>query len=134
VTKTATIDGSCRCGAVQWHFKGMPESATVCNCTACHRYGALWAYDFEGSGIHVSGPTQTYTQGRWVVFHFCAVCGCVAYWRGLKNSENGQRPMGVNLRLADLESVAQIPIIRHEGLNTTDDLPPDGRCVTDYWF
>lgn len=134
MTKTEVIHGSCRCGTVQWHFKGMPESATVCNCTACHRYGALWAYDFEGDGIHVSGPTKTYTQGRWVVFHFCSVCGCVAYWRGLKNSNNGQRPMGVNLRLADVESVAQIPVVRHDGLDTTDDLPQDGRCVIDYWF
>jgi hypothetical protein len=42
--------------------------------------------------------------------------------------------MGVNLRLADLESVARIQIVRHDGLSTTDDLPPDGRCVADYWF
>ncbi|WP_238481020.1 GFA family protein [Dyella telluris] len=134
MTKAETIRGSCRCGAVQWHLKRMPESATVCNCTACHRYGALWAYDFEGDGIQVLGPTRTYTQGRWVEFHFCSVCGCVAYWRGLKDSENGRRPMGVNLRMADLDSVAQIPIVRHNGLTATEDLPQDGRCVTDYWF
>lgn len=134
MTQMEMIHGSCRCGTVQWHHKGMPASATVCNCGSCHRYGALWAYGYEGDGIHVSGPTRTYTQGRWVVFHFCPDCGCVAYWRVLKDDENGQRPMGVNLRLANLESVAQIPIIRHDGLNTTDDLPRDGRCVTDYWF
>ena len=46
----------------------MPESATACNCTACRRFGALWAYEFEGEGIDVSGPTQTYTRGKWVVF------------------------------------------------------------------
>jgi hypothetical protein len=39
-----------------------------------------------------------------------------------------------SLRLADLASVAQIPMVRHDGLNTTDDLPLDDRCVTDYWF
>ncbi|WP_343227560.1 GFA family protein [Rhodanobacter sp. 7MK24] len=134
MAKTEMIHGSCRCGIVRWRFKGVPESATACNCTACHRYGALWAYAYEEEGIDVSGPTQTYTQGRWVVFHFCAVCGCVAYWRGLKDDNNRLRPMGVNLRLADLESVAQIPIVRHDGLATTDDLPRDGRCVADYWF
>jgi len=112
----------------------MPESATACNCTACRRYGALWAYDFEVAGINVSGPTQTYTRGKWVVFHFCPACGCVAYWRGLHTSESGQRPMGVNLRLTDPQNVAQIPINRHDGLNTAQDLPRDGRCVADYWF
>jgi len=42
--------------------------------------------------------------------------------------------MGVNLRLAEPESVAQIPILRHEGLKGPWDLPRDGRCVADYWF
>ena len=128
------IQGSCHCGAVQWRFEGTPESATACNCTACRRYGALWAYEFEGTGIDVSGPTQTYTRGKWVVFHFCPACGCVAYWRGLQTSKDGRRPMGVNLRLTDPENVGEVPIIRHDGLKTADDLPRDGRCVADYWF
>src|SRR5262249_39749528 len=42
------IEGSCHCGAVRWTFEGVPESATACNCTACRRYGVLWAYDYEG--------------------------------------------------------------------------------------
>lgn len=41
------IKGSCLCGAVQWQFDGVPDGATACNCTACRRYGVLWAYDFE---------------------------------------------------------------------------------------
>jgi hypothetical protein len=44
------IQGSCHCGAVQWRLEALPESATACNCTACRRYRALWAYDFEGEG------------------------------------------------------------------------------------
>ena len=128
------IQGSCHCGAVQWRFDAIPESATACSCTACRRYGALWAYAFEGDGgIEVSGPTTTYTRGRWVVFHFCAACGCVAYWRALR-TENERWPMGVNLRMSDPETVARIPILRHDGLNAPRDLPRDGRCVADYWF
>jgi hypothetical protein len=42
--------------------------------------------------------------------------------------------MGVNLRLADPEDVAQVLIVRHDGLETAGDLPRDGRCVADYWF
>ena len=62
------IQGSCHCGAVQWRFEGMPDSATACNCTMCRRYGALWAYDFDGEGINVSGPTQTYIRARRSAF------------------------------------------------------------------
>jgi len=128
------IQGSCHCGAVQWRFEGIPESATACNCTACRRYGALWAYGFEGDVVAVSGPAQTYSRGKWVVFHFCPTCGCVAYWRALETSKSGQWPMGVNLRLTDPENVARIPINHHNGLKGDEDLPRDGRCVADYWF
>jgi len=127
------IQGSCHCGAVRWRLEAPPESATACNCTACRRYGALWAYDFEGEGANVSGPTQTYTRGKWVIFHFCSECGCVAYWRSLHTSKDGRREMGVNLRLSDPETVTQIPIKHFDGLNTGKNLPADGRCISDYW-
>ena len=69
-----------------------------------------------------------------VAFNFCPTCGCIAYWRELQVGENGRRRIAVNLRLAELESVASIPIDHFDGLNTFEDLPRDGRCVVDYWF
>ncbi len=76
------IEGSCLCGAVRWTFEGVPDGATACNCTACRRYGVLWAYDYEGEGITVSGPAQAYVRGKALSFNFCPTCGCVAFWRG----------------------------------------------------
>jgi hypothetical protein len=128
------IEGSCHCGAVQWRFEGLPEGATACNCTVCRRYGVLWAYDFEGEGITVAGPTQAYIRGKAISFHFCLACGCVAFWRSLKPHEDGRRRIAVNLRLAEPAAVAQIPIDHFDGLSTFEDLPRDGRCVADYWF
>jgi len=87
------IEGSCHCGVVRWHFDGMPESATTCNCTVCRRYGVLWIYDFEG-----------------------------------------ERRIAVNVRLAEPEAVAHLPIDHFDGLASFQDLPRDGRCVADYWF
>ena len=78
------IEGCCHCGTVRWSFAGTPELAAACNCTVCRRYGALWAYDYEDERIGVSGPTRVYVWGsRTIGFHFCADCGCVAYWRAL---------------------------------------------------
>ena len=128
------IEGSCACGALTWRFEGMPEGATACNCTACRRYGALWAYDHEGEGIHVSGPTTAYVRGDSLGFHFCPTCGCMAYWRGLQPNAQGQRRIAVNLRLADPQRVADVPIDHFDGLASWEDLPRDGRCVRDYWF
>ena len=128
------IEGACHCGGVRWQFSGIPESATACNCTVCRRYGALWAYDYEREGIHVSGRTRAYIRGESIEFYFCPRCGCVAYWRSLKPNKEGRCRIAVNLRLTNPEAVAQVPIDHFDGLVTFEDLPRDGRCVSDYWF
>ncbi len=128
------IHGSCRCGAVKWQFEGTPDGATACNCTTCRRYGTLWAYDYEGEGITTSGETRVYKPGDSLGFHFCPTCGCVAYWRGLEPDAEGRRRIAVNLRLAEPDTVAAIPIDHFDGLETWDDLPSDGKCVRDMWF
>lgn len=127
------IQGACHCGAVCWQFDGQPDGAKACNCTVCRRYGVLWAYDYENEAIRVSGQTRAYIRGKAIEFHFCPECACVAYWR-LQSAETGRRRIAVNLRLAEPEAVAQIPIDHFDGLKTFKDLPRDGRCVSDYWF
>jgi hypothetical protein len=128
------IEGSCHCGAVRWSFEGVPDGATACNCTVCRRYGVLWAYDHEDEGIRVAGPTHVYSPGRAIGFHFCGACGALAYWRALATGEDGRRRIAVNLRLAEPEAVASVPIDHFDGLVTFEELPRDGRCVADYWF
>jgi hypothetical protein len=101
----------------------------------CRRYGVLWAYDYEGEGIHTSGETAVYVWGdRHIGFHFCPGCGCVCYWRSIEAASDGRRRIAVNLRLAEPESVAAIPIRHFDGLVSFAELPQDGRCVRDYWF
>jgi len=128
------LTGSCHCGALRWQLRDLPESATACNCTVCRRYGVLWAYDHEGEGIHVSGPSKAYIRGKAIEFHFCPDCGCVAFWRAQSLTPEGKRRIAVNLRLTEPEAVAHVPIDHFDGLDTFDDLPRDGRCVGDYWF
>jgi hypothetical protein len=129
------VEGSCHCGAVRWRFAGVPASATACSCTVCRRYGTLWAYGFEGEHIEVSGPTRTYAWGdKSLAFHFCASCGCIAYWAPLKAREDGRRRMGVNLRLAEPDAVGAIPLEHLDGFDTWETVERDGRCVADMWY
>ena len=128
------IEGSCHCGAVHWSFEGLPDGATACNCTVCRRYGVLWAYDYEGDGIKVSGDTRAYVRGDAIEFHFCPTCGCLAFGRAQRPDEQSRRRIAVNLLLAEPDAVAQRPVDHFDGLNTFGDLPRDGRCVADYWF
>jgi hypothetical protein len=131
------LTGSCLCGAVQWQYRDMPTSATACSCTACRRYGTLWAYGWEGDDVHFSGVTKSHVRGEALDsldFHFCPTCGCVAYWRGLAPNAEGKFRVGVNLRLSEPGPVAQIPIRHFDGFDSWKDLPNDGRCVKDMWF
>ena len=129
------ITGSCHCGAVHWQFDGMPDGATACNCTLCRRYGTLWAYGYVDHPISVFGPTSSYFWGhKSIGFHFCPTCGCVAYWRALRPENTDKTRIAVNLRLANPEAVAAIPLDRFDGLSSFSDLPRDGRCVFELLF
>ncbi|HPE49559.1 MAG: GFA family protein [Hyphomonas sp.] len=132
------IEGTCHCGKVHWTFEGDPGGATACNCTLCRRYGALWIYDYENECIHLTGPVASYTRAGKedpaLEILFCPACGGVAAWRGLRPDENGRIRMAVNVRLAEPDTVADLPIDHFDGYDTFDDLGRDGRCVRDMWF
>ncbi len=126
--------GTCLCQGVSWQLEHQPEGATACNCTACRRYGVLWAYGYEGLDIKTTGKSSHYVRGRAIEFHFCPTCGAMAFWRARKRDETGRIRLAVNLRLAEPATVAEIPIDHFDGLDTFEDLPRDGKCVADYWF
>lgn len=130
--------GSCLCGNVHWEFRGEIPDATICNCNACRRYGVLWAYEYEDYGISIEDAKEQlvgYQFGAKVrAFNFCKTCGNLVSWRSTKAEEDGRIRMAVNLRLAKIEDVADIPIVRFEGLHSHEELPKDGRKVEDLWF
>ena len=130
--------GSCHCGKTGWRLEGDPGSITACNCTLCRRYGTLWAYDYEGERVSVTGQTASYIRAGKdrpsLEILFCPSCACVVSWRGLRPQKDGRRRMAVNVRLAPPDLVADLPIDHFDGLDTFEDLPPDGRCVRDLWF
>ena len=127
------LEGSCHCGQVTWRMDNDPADATACNCTVCRRYGVLWAYGHADEDVHVMGETRAYVRGDEIGFHFCPTCGCVVAWRALKETD-GRRRAAVNIRLAEPDAVAQLPVDHFEGLKTFKDLPRDGRRVADMWF
>ena len=128
------LKGTCLCGTVEWRLRDMPESATACNCTACRRYGVLWAYGHENEDITITGETESYIRGSGLSFNFCKKCGCVAFWRSLQINQEGRRRMAVNLRLTEPGPIASLPIDHFDGLEKWEDLPRDGRCIQDLWF
>jgi len=132
------LTGSCHCGKASWTLKGDPGLDHSVQLHALRRCGALWAYDYEGERITVTGQNASYTRdGRdksSLEILFCPSCACVLSWRGLRLEEDGRRRMAVNLRLAPPDLVQDLPIDHLDGLDTFEDLPSKGRCVRDLWF
>lgn len=128
-----TTHGACHCGAARWTLTGDPGSITACNCTVCRRYGALWVYDYEGERISTEGETRAYVRGKATAFHFCPSCGCMMWWLGLERDEEGRRRLAVNVRMAEPDAVADLPIDHFDGLDSFEDLPPSGKRVGDLW-
>ena len=85
----------------------------------------------------VLGTTRTYRRiGKddpALEIVFCGICAGVLAWRGLRLEEDGRRRMAVNVRLADIDTVAHLPIDHFDGLDSFEDLPPTGRVVRDLW-
>ena len=111
------ITGSCHCGAVSYVFDHTPSRATSCNCSICRRLGALWIYA-RLEQITVSGPTFGYTRGeKSLAFHSCKTCGCTTHWENLK-PVGPDAYMAVNLRLAQPDVVATIPVRYFDGADS----------------
>ena len=128
------LEGSCLCGNVRWTLKDIPKSATACSCTACRRYGTLWAYGWEGEDTELLGPTTAFIRGDSLSFNFCPTCGNVSHWWGLTFNDQGKRRVAVNLRLTDPSPIEGVPVRHFDGLDTWKERPQDGRCVKDMWF
>jgi hypothetical protein len=130
------IEGACHCGNVKWTYSLPLESATACNCTLCSRYGALWAYGYLDHGVTVSGETSAYMRGRKInSYHFCSLCGGVAFYLANSADEHGRFRIAVNLRMInEPKQISHLPIDHFDGLDKFEDLPRDQRRVDDLWF
>jgi len=106
------IEGCCYCGAVRWRLDGPLESATICNCTACRRSGAIRGFVYEGQDIALTAPDDDlirYVRGdRLLEVLSCRACGNPVGWRSLQTGVDGRHRMAVNLRLAEPATVFAI--------------------------
>jgi hypothetical protein len=112
------IEASCHCGAVRFEVAEPPPRLTSCNCSLCHRMGALWAYYRPDQVTFVAGAgtTVAYAQGdRTLATHHCPTCGATTHWESLKADTDR---MGVNARLMDRGVTADIPIRHLDGADT----------------
>ncbi len=132
---TAMLEGSCLCGACGWRLAEMPVQATICNCRACHRYGAVWAYGNRCGNIEIFGSTNGFVRADSdgdLAFHTCPTCGVLHSWRPVRPDGAVYR-MAVNLRLSSQDAIASLPLRRFDGRKTWTSRPDDGCTVAAIW-
>ena len=109
----------CHCGNVQLSMNEVPKDITRCNCSICHRYGALWAY-YTGEQVSIIQKDHLIETYQWatkkITFHACSKCACTTHYTGIR--KDGSVKVGINTRMAEHELIKDIPVRLFDGANT----------------
>lgn len=109
---------SCHCGRIKIEV-ATPAQVTICNCSICSRYQALWGYyQPQQVRIEVQGESESVYQwgDKELGFVRCSNCGCVTHYRTLPGQPDPR--IAVNFRMVVDDSVADIPVRYFDGKNT----------------
>lgn len=119
MTKENVFTAQCHCGNIKISATDTPTSLTSCNCSICHRIGALWAY-FQASDVEIqiqNTPTSIYQWDKKEIdFHHCTQCGCTTHYQSIHRE--GYLQVAINARMALPDHVSNIPVRRFDGANT----------------
>ena len=106
---------SCHCGNISIEVEA-PAQVTVCNCSLCARYQALWGYYIPEEVKIDSRPgcESIYMWGdQELEFVRCSNCGCVTHYRTLPDQPDPR--IAVNFRMTPDSAVADIPVRYFDG-------------------
>jgi len=126
---------SCHCGATRIELSGLPTDIKECNCTFCHRTGAVWGY-FKPEEVRVVSADHDaiYAPRGMNQHHFCGHCGGNVYgsspdWASMYNNDGTlkagmsegiptKKILGVNLRMVDDLDLSSLDIAEVDGRNS----------------
>ena len=118
----------CHCGNLKLVADEAPSSLTRCNCSICHRLGALWAY-YDRDAVqlsHAADSESTYAWGeRSFTYHRCSDCGCTTHYSAAEH--DGSQLIAVNCRMAQPSDIDGVPIRDFDGLQSWKYLDEDGQ-------
>lgn len=102
--------GSCHCGHISFEVEGDLHSVKSCNCSLCHRLGAL-RWFVPRTQVRFKTPESnlsTYQFGKKTIsHHFCERCGCAPLGTG---AHNGVEMFSVNVRCLENVDIATLKI------------------------
>ena len=112
------IEGQCLCGAVRFRHDA-PQRLVICNCSACRRYGAIWAHgEVPDITIVETGTAIRYARADGdgdLRFVSCATCGVITHWEAV---DPANRRRAVNAALCDPNTLTDLPVRHFDGADT----------------
>lgn len=116
------LTATCHCGKVRLETPRWPRKLTLCNCSVCRRYGAIWGY-FRRKAVLVSDEQGVLVPYAWgsanIEFHHCGACGCVMHHSRVRRRDDGTDTLAINLRNADEPNlVSGLPVRMLDGADT----------------
>jgi hypothetical protein len=109
---------ACHCGNICLTAKAPPVSITSCNCSFCHRLGALWGY-YKGHLVDIDIGDSAESVYAWaektITYYRCSHCGCTTHYIF---GEGDQRIVAINCRMAEVSSLDGIRVRKFDGLST----------------
>jgi hypothetical protein len=117
--------GSCHCGRVRFEVALELDHVRSCNCSICHRRGAL-LHRVEAHQLRLLTPLQDLTRYQWhtrtAEDYFCPTCGILPFRRP-RHRTAGEIAEGVpefngwsiNVRCLEDVELTDIPVLQIDG-------------------
>lgn len=117
--------GSCHCGRVQFEVEAQIDHVRMCDCSICHRRGAL-NFRVPREALRLLTPWEALSLYQWGTMtakdYFCSVCGILPFRRPSdptpREREEGVEPFdgwAVNVRCLQGVDANALPIVRIYG-------------------
>ena len=94
------VEGHCHCGLIALSLNFLPDSVTLCNCSICRRYNAVWGY-YKRHEINLKINYDKANAYRWgdqmIDFISCSNCGCVSHYEDVEKGPDSR--LAVNFRM-----------------------------------
>jgi len=117
----------CHCGDISLSTDQAPPHLTSCNCSICHRLGAVWAYYLTDEvSIESEGELDTYRWGKQsITYHRCRRCGCTTHYSAKR--KDGTPRIAINARMAPLDTLETIPLRYFDGADSWQFVDPPAK-------
>ena len=112
------FEASCHCGDIILKTERPPETVTSCNCSICHRLGALWGYYLQEKVEFAKFTEQhKYSWGKQsITYHSCKRCGCTTHYTSTR--EDGSYRIAINTRMAARSATENIRVRHFDGADS----------------